>query len=203
MRYMEKKFNEEQLRARLSRLSRWHHVFFLWTLCERMYPNFLTFSELVGYKGAPTLRRALDEVEGWLRSSASPSEITTEFEVCEALAPDTDDYSTPLVSAALNAALGAAFLLKAIVGDSLNEAIKGAVLAIDTIDLFVQSIEGLKHDDPRFEEKIQFHQLMQRELKLQRECVIYLENVRCDHSEAVESWSELNCVGSLSSIASE
>jgi uncharacterized protein len=81
------------------------------------------------------------------------------------------------VAAGLDAAVCCAFVLELLRKDDSKKVIEGASLARDTVDMYVQELEFLHPQDPKLEEKILRHPLMQRELKRQREDFDLLEKV--------------------------
>lgn len=195
---MEREFDKGLLRNRLLRLGHWQVVFFTWSVCERMYPNFVRFSDLTGHEGAGILRSSLDRVIKWLKFEPLEDE-GFDGNACDAVAPDTEDYDTPLVSAALDAAVAISFLVNSISGEAVELAVEASTLAVDSVDLFVQAIEEIDLNDPFLEVKVHSHELMQRELKMQRECLELLERHTQASSELVEDYRNLSARSSLES----
>jgi len=56
---MEAEFNERYLKKLLLPLSKWKKLAFSLSICERLYPNFVVFSEISGHDGKKFLKSCL------------------------------------------------------------------------------------------------------------------------------------------------
>lgn len=173
-------FDEDILRQLLARLDPWKRVAFMALVSERIVPNYDQFRAESDFGDSQILRRAVEAAWSWLESDRKPNDLTTLRAQVRQQAPDTERFSSPFTSAALDAANAVVSLLDAIDHPDRADAVEVASLARDTVDLYVQEIENLDPNDPRLEDAIRHHPLMQAELRRQREDVAYLE--RCSGS---------------------
>jgi uncharacterized protein YjaG (DUF416 family) len=162
-------FDEKELEVRLQRLAAWKRIAFMAQVGMRMLPNYERFSAETGFGDASVLRRTLDAAWSWVESGKPPSDLTTLREACEKQAPDTERFRSRYTSAALDAANAAVAILDAIERPDEARPEEVASLARDTIDLFVQELMDLDPNAPNFENAVLRHDLMQRELRRQRE----------------------------------
>jgi uncharacterized protein YjaG (DUF416 family) len=172
-------FDEGRLGRSLRKLPPWKRIAFMAQIGERMLPNFQRFSAETGFGDVSVLRNALDTAWAWIESGRLLSNLAELREACEQQAPDTELFSSPYTSAALDAANVAALLLDALEQPDEAQPVDVASLARDTVDLFVQERMNLDPNAPGFEETILRHHLMQSELRHQREDL-----------EALTRWSE-------------
>ena len=162
-------FDEDKLEGQLQKLAVWKRVAFMVQTGARMLPNYERFSAETGFGDASVLKRALDAAWTWVESEELPHDLTALREACERQAPNTEQFRSPYTSAALDAANAAAATLDAIVNPGESRSSEVASLARDTVDLFVQELLNLDSNAADFEKAILRHDLMQRELRRQRE----------------------------------
>ncbi len=172
-------FDEERLCKLLKKLAAWKRIAFMAQTGMRMVPNYERFSVETGFGDVSVLKRAFDAAWAWVESEEVPDDLTALREACDQQAPNTEQFQSPYTSAALDAANAAAAILDAIECPDKAQPTEVASLARDTVDLFVQQLMNLDPNTPSFEEAIVRHDLMQRELRRQREDL-----------EALMNWSE-------------
>jgi hypothetical protein len=159
----------EDLEEKLARLEPWKQIAFMAMTLERMWPNFQRFSKETGF-GDPSVPRAvLDTAWLWLAPGNHPENLDSLLSACQEQAPNTENFRSPLTSAALDAANAAEALVEALMDPESPQPMEVAALARETVDLWVQ--EGLKLDPnaPRFEEAVSDHALMRGEIGRQHE----------------------------------
>jgi uncharacterized protein len=162
-------FDEKRLEKSLQRLAVWKRIAFMAQVGARMLPNYQRFSAETGFGDVSILKDAFDAAWIWIESGKSPDNLTVLREACEKQAPKTEQFRSRYTSAALDAANAAEATLDAIEHPDEVRPAEVASLARDTVDLFVQELMGLDPNTPGFEEAILRHDLMQRELRHQRE----------------------------------
>jgi uncharacterized protein len=162
-------FDEERLGRSLQKLAPWKRIAFMAQVGERMLANYQHFSAETGFGDVSVLRNALDASWTWIESGRLPGNLAELRETCEQQAPDTEQFHSPYTSAALDAANVAAAILDALERPDEARPVDVASLARDTVDLFVQERMNLDPNAPGFEETILRHNLMQSELRRQRE----------------------------------
>ena len=105
---------------------------------------------------------------------------------CDAAAPDTEDFDSLIVSPALDASSAALSLLEYLNTSDLSRVGEVAALCCDSVDMYVQEIDGLNPGSKTLEADILKHPLMQRELKRQRDDLQRLGGLSLTR-EAIES----------------
>jgi uncharacterized protein YjaG (DUF416 family) len=191
-------FDEDRLQQSFARLDPWKRVAFMALSCERMVPNYDRFSADSGFGDPKVLRRGIDAAWSWLESERVPDDLKSMRAQVEQQAPNTEAFSSPFTSAALDAANAVASLLEALDEPGGADPVEVASLARDTVDLYVQEIENLDPNDRGLEDAIRRHPLMQTELRRQRDDLNYLERWTSSQREAAR---ELRARGGIGSLA--
>ncbi|MEH6459733.1 DUF416 family protein [Chitinimonas sp. JJ19] len=196
-------FDLEELHAELEVLPHRLRAVFLAWMCERMLPSYIFFSKKHGLDQA-ILRGALDRAWEWLATPSDDIDFSILARRCEDLAPETEDYEDPLVSAALDAAVAIGALLRYLKRFDEEHLSIGLTLIRDSIDMHVQELEGMDSLGSDLEDKIASHPLMQEELKVEKEDISYLNRIRGDDVNVIEikgRWYnlEVGCLGDLNS----
>lgn len=111
------------------------------------------------------LDRAWDALLGRPPSLDAVRELKGRVENAE---PNTEEFQTILVSSALDAVAAAGLVLKLLEADDPELAVEIASLSRDTVDMYIQAVERLDPADAAFEKRILHHELMQAELRQQR-----------------------------------
>ena len=193
-------FNETSLLLKLEGMPAWKRVAFMAYCCERMLPNYATFKVQSGYGNNAVLRAALDVIWEWVENEQTNEDMIALARACEQQAPDTAEFSSSYTSAALDAATAIATTAEAVSDTTASKVIEVASLARDTIDLFVQKVDDLDPNDPRLDEKIRRSDLMQAELRTQRQSLERLKALPSDdkklRAHLREQWTNLE-TGSL------
>jgi len=159
-------FDEDKIVTIATQMSPKGRLAFALICAERMLPNYREFARETGRGGEDVIRRALDY--GWdcLLDLAQPN-ISASEELAKELdfwAPEPGNFSTPLVSAALDAVCSAEYVVEIAYSQDVDAVRSVASLARDTVDMFVQELESMPHRSPSLEEMIRLHPLMQAEL---------------------------------------
>ncbi|HBK56301.1 MAG TPA: hypothetical protein DDZ76_08485 [Xanthomonadales bacterium] len=178
-------FDPGQLRKKLHALPDWKRVTFMAACCERMLPNYVSFSSETYFGDAQTLKQALSEVWRWIETNHLPDDIDSLVRECDRQAPDTADFSSIYTSAALDAANSIAMTLEAMSDATEDRAIEVASIARDTVDLFVQQWSDLDPNSPGLEKLIIEAPLMQVELRRQRRCLEQLKELPDERDQVV------------------
>ena len=162
------KYDKERIRSGIHRLDHRSQVAFVLSCAERMLPNYAAFQRETGWGDFQSPRLALDIGWKWLAGETeATSGIALVRGACDAAAPDTEDFDTILVSAALDAASAACLLLDLLAVADDEKTIEVSTLARDTVDMYVQETEQMQSNAPDLEERIRSHPLMQSEIMRQ------------------------------------
>jgi uncharacterized protein YjaG (DUF416 family) len=169
---MSETFDETELLKRLSDCDRKGLVIFALSCAERLLPNYLRFTHEHGWGDIRPLRKALDLAWTWLESgNIDADEVSRLRDACEEQAPNTEEFDSLYVSPALDAANAAADVARLLIEPDVETAVEIATFARDTVDMYVQELEGMPANAADLEERIRLHPMMQRELTNQREAL--------------------------------
>ncbi len=172
--------DEPSLKQAVGRLTKGGQLAFALLLCERMIPALEVFARETGYE-ASIYRGALDDAWHSLEHNGT-SEIFRELaERCRKHAPDTEDFSHPLTSAALNAVLSIAAAVSFLADDDVSHVIEASGLACDTAALYAQTFETTPPRSLNFNQVMK-HPLVQRELRQQMDDLEFLHALAADDS---------------------
>lgn len=184
---MEFEFNEDVLKQKLIKLPFWKQLVFLLVVCQRLLPSFRAFSAETGFEGKSHLSVLLTKAWDSLLSGVSRNDFSSEAALAESLAPDSEDFDSVLVSSALDAAIATSLLMKAFSCQQTDTIIEAVTLVRDSVDMYVQELEDMDPADPDLEGNILGHELMQRELRRQREDLEFLCTLDDDISVSMEA----------------
>lgn len=161
-------FNGRYLKDRLARLGKKQLLAFGAVCCERLLPNYVAFQQDSGYGDVAPVRRALDLVWASLDGrSFLADEVEEATAACESVAPNSDTFSSIFVTAAQDACFAVCSLLDFLHEGNVDKIVQVATYATDSVDLYIQETEMIAPNDPRLEERILAHHLMQSELQQQ------------------------------------
>jgi uncharacterized protein len=184
---MERPFDVDVLRDRVQRLGSEGRLAFVLSCAERLSPNYSAFSVHHKWGDTSVLRSSIDF--GWraLQKHRVPNDIIHEYiSRCEAVTPDTEDFDSEYVSAALDAVICGTYVLQLLLDDDSELVVNAASLAHDTVDMYLRGIVPSTGNTSNIEDEVLLHPLMQRELCRQREDVELLE--RLDLSAQSIGW---------------
>jgi uncharacterized protein YjaG (DUF416 family) len=183
-------YDEDELQTRLSSIDHRGLVLFGLFVAERLLPNYAVFSREQSFGDVQVLRNALDLAWNWLEGKAVDADaVESMIEACESVAPDTDEFSSLYVSAALDAANSTVNVLRLLTEGDSDLAVENGTFGRDTVDLYVQEIEGMPPNSPDLEERIRLHPLMQSEIVEQYDALKAIES-GLTATEARRVWSQ-------------
>jgi uncharacterized protein YjaG (DUF416 family) len=173
-------FDPISLKHGLDQLTAMRRVVFGAACCERLLPNYAAFAHEVQWGQPEILRAALDYVWHVIDSgNVDRAEINRLVEECDAVIPDTEDFDTSSVSAALDAGSAVVETLRALLDGDSQRIVDVASFCRDTVHMYIQDRDQLDYDsDPLFETKIMQDPLMERELGRQSAVLSELLNTR-------------------------
>ncbi len=202
---LEEKFDVYQSATDIALLPVSYRLVYAAGICERLYPNYAAFCAETGSCDADRIRVILDDVWNSLKANEIYREEIDQYkQACEALAPDTEDFSTPLVSSALDVCSAIYILLDCMLENASPESlaqING--VSVDTVDMFIQSIESYEPSAmpiKSFDKNILQHPLMQRELSKQRADIEVLSKQETLSIEYIEEFRKKSLFEGKSNI---
>jgi hypothetical protein len=153
---------------RLVRLPERHRIAFAASCCERLLPNYAAFSRMTGWGDVQALRTALDRAWAALSGDAlDEAERRDLIAACDRHSPDTENFTSELTSAALDAAAAVNETLQCLSDPTASRAATVGQFAVDTVHMFLQVQCGLDPQQPDFEVRIFAHPLMVAEIENQ------------------------------------
>lgn len=199
---MEAEFNEDKLHQKLVVLPFWKQLAFLLIVCQRLIPSFRAFAgKPRGKKDESLLNDILNKAWSTLLSGVTKADFSNEVVQAESVAPETEDSELLYVSSVLDASVAIGLLMKSFSDGQTDTIIEGVTLIRDSVDMYVQELENMVPNDPELEIKVLNHELMQQELKRQREDIEFLSVLNEDIGLAMtivkEKWfdKEESCLG--------
>lgn len=186
-------FDREKLRQSVAGLAPPQRLAFALGCAERLYPNYLAFSCEQQWGDPGALRAALDlaweALEGRPLSTSALREAQDRALMA---APDTEDFQTPLVSAALDAAVASRYLLAAVqADDNIEPVVNIAITCYDTVEMYVQATVYAQSTPPQLQ--VDLHPLVQAELQRQQDDLQFLATAAWSPSEVArlkDIWRE-------------
>jgi uncharacterized protein len=174
------RFDQNGLRVRLERLDQRQRGEFALGCAERLLPQYQRFHEQTAQGDPDTLTGALNAARNQL-ADATVRSIDLELlaKRCEELVPTEDESWTNLSGLAQNAAAAAAYALRSLASDSLDNAVWAAVQGYEAADLIVQDDLSVDFNEPGIEDRVVAESVVQQELSAQNECLQHLEKNRC------------------------
>lgn len=166
---MEKKYDKNEVQQNINKLDDVGCLIFGLSCIERLFGNYAEFVKENNWGSTKELRQIIDLLWSIVDSDFVIDNYNVLRNKCESLMPNTEDFQTVLVSSALDASSAVLIILDYLVDNTNSNIVDITSLCIDTVDMYVQELLNLKIDDPKIEIKILQHELMQAELKKQKE----------------------------------
>jgi len=160
-------FSKEETLRRLSTLLPIGQRAFGLLCCERMLPNYVAFQAETNGGDSIPLREAMEMAWESIESRADDSRVRRLSEMCEFVAPNSEQFVSRFTTPAQDACFAICCVLDHILKPDPERIAQVATFATDSIDLYVQEIEAIQPNAPNLEELILAHPLMQRELARQ------------------------------------
>jgi uncharacterized protein YjaG (DUF416 family) len=163
----------------LKKLDYSKQVVFAYLTCERLYPNYAYFSDNFNFGDKKVLRRAIDFIANTLTTDFSSQEKLESFlNEIDTNTPFPHNFNTILASSALDACCAVLETLTFILDKKASRMDVISTAATDTVDMFIQDRDDLDFNtDIQFEQKILSDVLMQRELRVQKGIIQYLNEI--------------------------
>lgn len=159
--------------------------------CERLIPNYVVFSHAVDWGRPEILRMAVDQVWASLHTgSYDLDKITGLIEECNQVVPDTNDFTHPYTSAALDAGTAVVATLECCLDGNSEHVMDVISFSRDTIDMFVRARHSLE-SGVQSDEVVATHPFMTTELRRLSEDVEMLCETKVFNSEFVEQFKQI------------
>ena len=169
-------FDRTLLTARLNALNERQQLAFGAIISERLIPNYIMFHQKTGWGDPSLIQSSMNLVWAYLEGQHVDSlQIQTAITSCEKLLPDSENFETLYISFAQDSVCAVCSILDYLLESNVDKIAQVAILATDSVDLYVQEIDALQPNDPELEHKILTHELMQRELAEQQANLKWIE----------------------------
>jgi uncharacterized protein YjaG (DUF416 family) len=167
---------------------------FAYLTCERLYPNYVYFSQNYDFGDPAVLREALDYIYNHLfEQDPDKNKIGAIIQKVEENTPDTEDFSAIFVSSALDACTSILDSLDFLIDKDFSKIQSISAYGTDTIEMYIQEIEKLDFNtDKDFQKKINNHPLMKREVAIQTGIISFLNNKTLDYGDIQALFDQQN-----------
>ncbi|HTF31627.1 MAG TPA: DUF416 family protein, partial [Flavitalea sp.] len=130
---------------------------FNYLTCERLYPNYVYFSDNFDFGNPDVLRAAVDYLyRNIFQISPDKNKITILTKEVGKNTPDTESFSTIFVSSTLDACTTIGDSLDFLIDKDFSSIKNISTYATDTVSMYIQEIESLDlNKDNDFQKKIE------------------------------------------------
>lgn len=153
---------------------------FAYLTCERLFPNYVYFSQNYKFGNPALLREAIEYLDNAIfERKYDKAKIEYLIKNVDKNIPEPADYETGLASSALDACTAVEESLYFILDKDFSRIESISTFATDTVHMHIQEIDRLDFNtDPNFQIKINNHPLMKKEIKIQSGIISFLSNVK-------------------------
>jgi uncharacterized protein len=171
-------FNARKLAKVLKGFNKVKQAAFGASCCDRLIPNYRVYQSDKKGGDIKPLFEANKTIWNWIIGIPCPRErVLTLLKECRRVMPDLDESDSEHSLYGLTASCAICAVLEFIKDKRITSIVSAAEQVTDSIDNFVQELEGMDADTEDREELILHHPLMQKELRNQLESLIYLKEV--------------------------
>ncbi len=151
---------------------------FAYLTCVRLYPNYVYFSLNYGFGNPSILREAIEYIyDNLFEQNTDKNKIQAIVQKVEENTPDTGDFSVIFVSSALDACTAILDSLDFLIHKDFSKIQSISTYGTDTVDMYIQELENLDFNtDKDFQNKIDNHPLMKKEIAIQIGIIGFLNN---------------------------
>lgn len=179
------------IRQKLAFLNGDKKVAFSLLICEKLLPNYTFFSKKYSYGNPIVLSNIILTLYKDLLEKTENYDIDQYINDIENITPDTEDFSTILVSFALDSCTSILSTLYYLKDNDLENIVDVAIYARDTVDMYIQEKEDLHTNNIDLELLIGKDLSMKNETKRQLEIIDYLDNIDSVNKNHLEILREL------------
>ncbi len=151
-------------------------LLFAFWVAKRLFHNYVFFSKATSFGDIDIMLDAFNLIDKYLKDEIkNEDEIIKAFGDIDENTPDTNDFSTVLVSFALDSCNALTECLRYILDENISHVVDIGIFARDTVDIFIQEINDMEINDLDFELNIQNNELMRKEITSQK---IFLKRLK-------------------------
>jgi uncharacterized protein YjaG (DUF416 family) len=154
---------------------------FAYLTCERLYPNFVYFSQKYKFGKPGDLQEAIQYLYAHLFDKAIDiTQVNSLINKVEINMPQPADYDTILASSALDACTSIIEALAFLIDVQPPRLENISTVATDTVAMYIHDTNNLDpNTDPNFQQKINSNPLVIKEIAIQKGIISYLSKI--DH----------------------
>jgi uncharacterized protein YjaG (DUF416 family) len=159
---------------------------FAYLTCIRLYPNYAYFSKKFNFGNPLILNEGIEYIYlNILDQNSNKTKIDELISKIDRLIPETANFKTILASSALDACVVVNTSLDFLISKEFYLIDEISTSAYDTVHMFIQATDHLDYNtDKHFQQKIDDHPLMKKELKVQKGIISFLSTIgKLDHSD--------------------
>lgn len=153
---------------------------FAYLICERLYPNYVYFSDNYNFGNPKVLREAIDYLYlNLFESNLDKNKINSLIKKVNKNTPEPGEFDTGLASSALDACTSIYESLNFLIDKKFSRIKDTSTFATDTVHMYIQDIDKLDfNQDKNFQQKIKNHPLMKKEIAMQSGIISFLNNTK-------------------------
>lgn len=179
------------LRTNLRKHSKQHLALFAGLICERMYPNYIFFSEREQWGDNTLLEEALVINYSCIKNNEiDKKEIKRLIKNLEKISPDLDEF-TDSASYALDACSAFDELLNYLLDNDIEHIYNVSEASTNTVDMFIQELEKYESDSD-LEHKIATNKYMLAEVNFQKMIISKLKEIPIINNKVIEDLRLIN-----------
>lgn len=167
----------QEASIRVPKLTTSNKIAFTYAICVRLLPHYQAFFKAEGWGNPAVLHSALTILQQAVFSAPAVADLQQQYQQVEEVTPDSDDFGDTLGSFALDTCCALLSALDFVLKGTDQYVLDVAVLARNTVDLYVQELGNMEPNDPQLEQKINRSPYMVQEVSWQREALNRLEGV--------------------------
>lgn len=151
---------------------------FAYLTCERLYPNYVYFSENYNFGNPAVLREAIDYIyDNLFEQNIDKNRIQTLIQKVEKNTPDPGEFDTILSSSALDACGTIYDSLDFLVDKQFNHIKSISQMATDTTDMYIRDVNNIdEYNNKNWIQLVNDHPLMKKEVAIQSGIISFLNN---------------------------
>ena len=176
-------------------------VAFAYLTCERLYPNYVYFSDNFSFGNPAVLRDAIDYLyHNLFEINPDKPKINLLIKNVDKNTPDTEDFTTILVSAALDTCTAINNSLSFLADKDFSKIEFISTYGIDTVSMYIQEVENIQLSKKEINQRVNKHPLMEKKIQTQQGIIIFLYNatsINYDDIQTLLHLQEYNKKGNL------
>jgi uncharacterized protein YjaG (DUF416 family) len=175
---------------------------FAYLTCERLYPNYVYFSDHFGFGIPSRLRKAIDLLyDSLLTETYELDRVKSIGLSIENIIPQPSDYATILASGAMDACHVVQESLDFLLDKNSSRLDYVSRYAIETVEMYIDDKEQLDFNtDQDFFKKLATHPLMEKEISIQNGIISFLSKSKSVDYEDVQTLLRLQAINKKSNL---